>query len=312
MTEQFRVVVAPFSGDAAWRSGPRVLVINPDQSFAYAVAAVQRVLPHLEPATVRAIVRKHMPDAICIDDLTAPPADRTVILRTPQSQKRASRPCRMVAIALLSMGIGLLAGRLAVPAAPPQEETPPGHDVFASPQFKEFSRQGGMRCTPLAPMQARCTDTDGMVMLSEAMVGPDNAIFTFSYGGDTLTLRVFDDAVEARIWAEAAPTLRSRDNVHVVSRYVLWGTDEARLSAYADLIQHPEARTRRPNSLPPTASPDALPPRLAVLSLGTLGVTTGRLPKTEKGPLSDAATAVAVRLVLGLPRPQLLPQGSSA
>lgn len=69
-----RVVVRDVGTDAALVPTPvPVLVIRAEQTFESAVSAVSALLPDMEPSEVRGLVRRHLPDAVRLDELIPAP-----------------------------------------------------------------------------------------------------------------------------------------------------------------------------------------------------------------------------------------------
>ncbi|MDV6291236.1 hypothetical protein R2F25_38130 [Streptomyces sp. UP1A-1] len=170
---------------------------------------------------------------------------------------------------------------------------------FEEPRFTRFAGASKIDCDPISPLEAECTDADGKVMSTKAATGPDSTIFTFSYGSERIGLRIFYDGAYAETWARQDGTQDLYPNLEVHGRYVLWGTDAARVKEYSDLLMNAGRGDVRA-----MGGREALPPRLAALTLGTLGLDQGEvhqlLAQSPTVVPADTPTIVAARLVLGM------------
>jgi hypothetical protein len=75
--KRLRVEVADLGADACLYSpddAPPVLYIRPGQTHESAVRAVQAALGHADDEVARRLVRKHVPDALALEELLAEPA----------------------------------------------------------------------------------------------------------------------------------------------------------------------------------------------------------------------------------------------
>jgi hypothetical protein len=176
-----------------------------------------------------------------------------------------------------------------------------GAKPFVEPEFRGFSKAGQIDCMPIADLEAECTDADGMVMSSKAATGPDSTIFVFSYGSERIGLRIFGDADYAETWARQDGTIELYPNLSRSGRYVLWGTDEQRLSEYTDVLRAEE--TRRSSNVSMRGASTPLPPRLAALTLGTLGLNEQDVEAhlhSRHGMQVDEPVLLAAQAVLGV------------
>ncbi|MGX1268132.1 hypothetical protein [Streptomyces phaeoluteigriseus] len=297
--------------------GERLLFLKP-QSFDSAVRQVRSVLPDLPLEQVERLLREH-PEFKDLEELlgtvkSAPPHV------TPTDEPR--RPVRLrgrakrwvIAAALVpaltgswALGYVTADSRAGTTASAPDTSPSPGSTVqpgakpFVGPEFMDFSDAGQIDCKPIANLEAECTDVDGMVMSSKAATGPDSTIFTFSYGSERIGLRIFGDADYAQTWARQDGTTELYPNLSRSGRYVLWGTDKERLSEYTELLQAAEATSSVAPNLMGTSTP--LPPRLAALTLGTLGLDDRDVEAIMYSPRSvpvDEPVLLAAQAVLGV------------
>ncbi|MFM9634523.1 MULTISPECIES: hypothetical protein [Streptomyces] len=297
--------------------GERLLFLKP-QSFDSAVRQVRSVLPDLPLEQVERLLREH-PEFKDLEELlgtvkSAPPQV------TPTDEPR--RPVRLrgrakrwvIAAALVPaltgswvLGYVTADSRAGTTVSAPDTSPSPGSTVqpvakpFVGPEFMDFSDAGQIDCKPIANLEAECTDVDGMVMSSKAATGPDSTIFTFSYGSERIGLRIFGDADYAQTWARQDGTTELYPNLSRSGRYVLWGTDKERLSEYTELLQAAEATSSVAPNLMGTSTP--LPPRLAALTLGTLGLDDRDVEAIVYSPGSvpvDERVLLAAQAVLGV------------
>ncbi|MFG2512726.1 hypothetical protein [Streptomyces sp. NPDC048584] len=301
--------------------GERLLFLKP-QSFDSAVRQVRSALPDLPVEQVERMVREH-PEFKDFGELletvkSAPPLDITPTPDEPLQPGRLRGRARrwVVAAALVpalagSWALGYLtAGSPAGTSAssPDSSPSPSGASAgqssvkpFIGPEFLDFSNAGQIDCKPIANLEAECTDADGMVMASKAAIGPDSTIFTFSYGSERIGLRIFADKDYAETWVRQDGTTELYPNLSRSGRYVLWGTDKGRLSEYTDLIQDTEVDPSAKANASGLAAP--LPPRLAALTLGTLGLDRQDVETILYAPNSapvDESVLLAAQSVLGV------------
>ena len=303
-------------------SGRRVLYVLPGQSLQSAVHQAADVL-HMDRSSVERVLREAMhakgnPHLLReINDFMgcdqAPP--RVEAAPAPDSSRPRGRalvwqralPLWLVAAAVApALAAGWAIGHVSSPDAPQSGPTTAttrsSGDPYSDPVFREFSQDGQMRCEPLGPLAAKCQDVDGMVMLSEAVVGPDSSVFTFSYGSERIGLRLFRTPRTAKEWASKPSTQATYPRLRLYGRYALWGSDAGRLAKYGRLLANdvaaPEPPLRGEGASVTTDSSAPLPRRLAALALGTLGVTPlGIMSSTQK--VVPGPVLVAVDLVLG-------------
>jgi hypothetical protein len=297
--------------------GERHLFLKP-QRFDSAVRQVSSAMPDLPMEQVERLLREHPEDFKDFDELlgsveSVPPMDITAMPgESAQSARLHGRAKRWVIAAALvpalagSWALGYFtAGSPAGTAASAPDASPsgvqPAAKPFGGPEFLDFSKAGRIDCKPIANLEAECTDADGMVMSSEAATGPDSTIFTFSYGSERIGLRIFGDAHYAETWARQDGTTELYPNLSRSGRYVLWGTDKKRLSEYADLLHAQE--TRQSSTASKMGAPTPLPPRLAALTLGTLGLDERDVETILYSPHSapvDEPVLLAAQAVLGV------------
>ncbi|NEA53616.1 hypothetical protein G3I60_05450 [Streptomyces sp. SID13666] len=299
--------------------GERHLFLSP-QSFYSAVRQVSAAMPDLPIEQVERLVRDHC-DFKDFDELLASPAEPAPPVDQPPSSLEApAAPARVgagraknwaVAAALLPSLVGAwaLGHYTGSNEAPTAANTPAaragdssfadknlGPEPFTARDFTAFSDAGKIDCNPIDNLEAECTDSDGMVMATKAATGPDSTIFTFSYGSEGLVLRIFGDAKYAETWSQQDASKQLYPNMVRSGRYVLWGTDKARIAEYLELLNTSSARRT-------LGFADPLPPRLAALTLGTLGLDESDVQAilvAPQGSAGDGPVQIAARAVLGV------------
>ncbi|MFF7838746.1 hypothetical protein ACFZC6_08020 [Streptomyces ossamyceticus] len=306
--------------------GERHLFLKP-QSFDSAVRQVSSAMPDLPLEQVERLVREHS-EFKDFDELlgaveSAPPMDITPMHDAPLKHVRLrGRARRWVIAAALAPALagswalgyvtaGSPAGTTA--SAPDTNPSPSSTDAsvaqpavkpFVGPEFLDFSEAGQIDCKPIANLEAECTDADGMVMSSKAATGPDSTIFTFSYGSERIGLRIFGDADYAETWVRQDGTTELYPNLSRSGRYVLWGTDQERLAEYTELLKAEETYSAATPHAMGSSTP--LPPRLAALTLGTLGLDEHDVETILYSPRSagvDEPVLLAAQAVLGVQAP---------
>ncbi|GBQ03902.1 hypothetical protein SSP531S_53810 [Streptomyces spongiicola] len=301
--------------------GERLLFLKP-QSFDSAVRQVRSALPDLPLEQVERLLREHQEfkdfEELLGTVKSAPPLDITPTLGEPRGLGRPRGRTRqwVIAAALAPALVGswalgyFTAGSPAETSASAPDTSPspsatdssavqPAVKPFIGPEFMDFSEAGQIDCKPIANLEAECTDADGMVMSSKAATGPDSTIFTFSYGSEQIGLRIFGDADYAETWARQDGTTELYPNLSRSGRYVLWGTDKERLSEYTELLEDAEAEAASHQ----LSSSTPLPPRLAALTLGTLGLDERDVKSILYSPRSarvDEPVLLAAQAVLGV------------
>ncbi|MGW2496292.1 hypothetical protein ACWCV2_17540 [Streptomyces pseudogriseolus] len=318
--DRLEIEVGEFPVDGALidHNGTHVLFLRP-QTFSSAVRHVRHVLPHITLEAAETLVRQQCPEFKDFDELlglnAAPapsverPADPPVKEDTEASRRKRTRRMVLVAALLPALAASFAAGRFTntsdtTPAETKASTTPDtaAADVdrapFADSKFEFFAGSSQIDCDPISTLEAECTDSDGVVMATKAATGPDSTIFTFSYGSERIGLRIFYDANYAATWARQDGSRELYPNMKVHGRYVLWGTDPGRIKDYSDLLV---AADWRPGPQP-MGGESPLPPRLAALTLGTLGLDNREVSQIMAQPVvaTDAPEMVAARLVLGL------------
>ncbi|MGW0033063.1 hypothetical protein ACWDXD_25005 [Streptomyces sp. NPDC003314] len=308
--------------------GVETLFLQP-QVFESAVEHVRSVLPGISVKAAEDMLREQCPEFRSFDELIGPPELPTprvnclppdptgdVAPRKPLLPRRRRRQAVLVA-ALLPALVGSWAlGRYTdiidprpAPASAPditsasRPGTAPVPAPFDDLRFEDFTGSSRISCNPISTLAAECTDADGMVMSTKAATGPDSTIFTFSYGSERIGLRVFYDAGYAGTWSTQDGSREMYPNLKVHGRYALWGTDVKRIGEYVDLLEDADRDRHRGPAAASMGGAAPLPPRLAALTLGTLGLTRHEVLQIIDRPesaVADGPTVVAARLVLGL------------
>ncbi|MGA5135172.1 hypothetical protein ACPCTO_35885 [Streptomyces olivoreticuli] len=318
--------------------GERHLFLSP-QSFCSAVRQVSAAMPDLPLEQVERLVRDHCEfkdfDELLGPAEPAPPVDLPPHSEEPPASVRPSGRTKkwIIAAALLpalagawALGHFTAAVEHFTGAAPTLTAEPKatgdnrnlGPEPFTAPDFKDFSVAGKIRCSPIDNLEAECTDSDGMVMATKAATGPDSTIFTFSYGKQRLGLRIFGTAEYANTWAMQDASRELYPNMVLTGRYVLWGTDKERLKGYEAELLAAASKKSAAGARQVTAMGGAepLPPRLAALTLGTLGLDEHDVQTILFDPQDapvDAPVLLAARAVLGVPdaTPSVLKPGEA-
>lgn len=310
-------------------NGERHLFLSP-QSFYSAVRQVSSAMPEMTLEQVERLVREHC-EFQDFDELLAPAVESTPPVHLPPplpEQPTAPRPSGrakkwVIAAALLPAFVGTWAlghssGDRSTSAASSPDAHPStsadrqtsdddknlGPEPFTAHDFMDFSQAGKIACSPIDNLEAECTDADGMVMATKAATGPDSTIFTFSYGPERLGLRIFGTSHYAATWTQQDGSRELYPNLVRSGRYVLWGTDKERLHEYLRLLQASgSTNVQARNAATTMGFADPLPPRLAALTLGTLGLGVGDLRTilcASKDPAVDAPVLMAAQAVLGV------------
>jgi hypothetical protein len=326
--EKIDIVVGDFPADAALfrMNGIRTLFMGQGQTYTRAVDNVLNVLPGITREAAERMIREQCPEFPDLDDMLGlnaptpprverPPVDLKDDATTEQlpAAGKRRRKAYVVAALLPALAASWALGRYTnivndEPAhtkasAPDVTPEAAGNTVenapFTDDKFDYFSGASKIECNPVSALQAECTDDDGMVMSTKAATGPDSTIFTFSYGSEQIGLRIFYDADYAQTWARQDGSQELYQDMKVHGRYVLWGTDQARIAEYMKLLQQAD-RDAGPSAMGGSVP---LPPRLAALTLGTLGLDSQEVHQLIARPAvatTDAPSMVAARLVLGL------------
>ncbi|WP_435244674.1 hypothetical protein [Streptomyces sioyaensis] len=306
--------------------GQRHLFLSP-QSFSSAVRQVSSAMPDLPMEQVERLVREHCTEFKDFDELLgpielAPPVDVPPPPACPPQEPARPRG-RVKKWAIAAALLPALAGSWALghftgsgpvetaASAPDASSSPDSTEAsdgmrlatqpFTDPQFRDFSDAGEIDCKTISALEAECTDADGMVMSTNAALGPDSTIFTFSYGSERLGLRIFGDAHYAETWTRQDGSKELYPNLVRSGRYVLWGTDKQRLKEYLELLHSASKKAPVGPHVMGDATP--LPPRLAALTLGTLGLNEHDVRTILSSPQDstvDAPVLLAARAVLGV------------
>jgi hypothetical protein len=323
--EKIDIVVGAFPADAALfrMNGVRTLFMGQGQTFTRAVENVMNVLPGITREAAERMIREQCPEFRDLDDMLGlntqlppsverPPVDPQDDVAKEQLPGTAKRRRRafLVAALLPALAASWALGRYtnvvdsepvhakaSAPDAAPDTavETAP----FAGENFDYFSGASKIECNPVSTLEAECTDSDGMVMSTKAATGPDSTIFTFAYGREQIGLRIFYDADYAKTWSRQDGSREMYRHMQVHDRYVLWGTDTARIAEYMKLLKQAD-KDAGPSAM---GGATPLPPRLAALTLGTLGLDRQEVHQIIARPADsavDGPSMVAARLVLGL------------
>ncbi|MFI5990313.1 hypothetical protein ACIBAC_00465 [Streptomyces sp. NPDC051362] len=320
--EKIDIVVGKFPADAALlrTNGVRTLFMGTGQTFSRAVDNVMNVLPGITREAAERMIREQCPEFPDLDDMLGlnapappsierPPVDLKADVTTerlPDTGKRR-RKVFIVAALLPALAASWALGRytnVADPAAGSVKasapDATPEQGPFNSSKFTKFAGAGDIDCETINTLQAECTDADGMVMSTKAATGPDGTIFTFSYGSQRIGLRIFYDVDYADTWARQDASKAMYPHMEKHGRYVLWGTDSKRIREYGELLDQAE-RDNSPGTAMRGMAP--LPPRLAALTLGTLGLDAHQVNQIiaqPSGAVIDGPVMMAARLCLGL------------
>ncbi|MEV0444915.1 hypothetical protein AB0I84_25425 [Streptomyces spectabilis] len=314
-------------------NGERHLFLSP-QSFYSAVRQVKSAMPDLPEEQVERLVREHC-EFKDFDELlgapveVAPPVDLPPPVQEPDVlvPPRGGRAKKWgIAAALLPAlagswmlghytGAGPAPAAASAPAASPDAASDEvardnrnlGPEPFTAHDFKDFSEAGKIHCSPIDNLEAECTDSDGMVMATKAATGPDSTIFTFSYGRERIGLRIFGTADYAETWTLQEGSQELYPNMTRSGRYVLWSTDAARprLKEYTKLLASASKKSAAgAHQVSMMGAADPLPPRLAALTLGTLGLDRHDvhtiLFDSRDAAAVDAPVLMAARAILGV------------
>ncbi|MFE0058634.1 hypothetical protein [Streptomyces sp. NPDC059003] len=307
-------------------NGERHLFISP-QNFERAVRQVSSAMPDVPLEQVERLLREHCPELKDFDELmgsieTAPPIDAPPLpLEMPPPARVGSRVKKWVIAAMVlpalvgAWELGHVtradpaSNAASTPDANPTSDKANsdnrnlGPKPFVAQEFMEFSDAGKIDCSPTDNLEAECTDADGMVMSTKAATGPDSTIFTFSYGHERIGLRIFGTARYAKTWTLQDGSRELYPNMSRSGRYVLWGTDEERLKEYRKLLEASAGQKPGANTVAYTmGGAEPLPPRLAALTLGTLGLDHQEVRSiliTPQDTPIDAPLLMAAQAVLG-------------
>ncbi|MFE1206352.1 hypothetical protein ACFW5V_32215 [Streptomyces sp. NPDC058762] len=324
-TEKLDIIVGDFPTHAALYNikGVRTLFMSSDQTFSRAVENVRNVLPGITLEAAERMIREQCPEFKDLDDLlgrnipTLPSVERPAPepvddVAKEQLPSKRRRKVVLVAALLPALAASWALGRYTnvadtTPAdnaktaatSPDTAGNDHGKAPFEEPRFTRFAGASNIDCDPISPLEAECTDADGKVMSTKAATGPDSTLFTFSYGSERIGLRIFYDADYAATWARQDGTKDLYPNLEMHGRYALWGTDPARVKDYSDLLAESDT-----GDVQAMGGATSLPPRLAALTLGTLGLDQGEvhqlLAQTPTPVPADTPAIMAARLVLGL------------
>ncbi|NEW73786.1 hypothetical protein [Streptomyces rhizosphaericus] len=308
-------------------NGERHLFLTP-QSFDSAVRQVSSAMPDLPLEQVERMVRECGQfedfDELLVPFEPAPPVDIPLPSAGPSELARPRGRAKrwVIAAALLpalagswALGHFTSSGTFGTAASGRDKSSSSTGtktaEPFDDPKFMDFSAAGKIDCNPIDNLEAECTDADGMVMSTKAATGPDSTIFTFSYGSERLGLRIFTDTEYAGTWTKQDGSQELYPNLVRVGRYVLWGTDEERLKEYLKLLRSGPKKV--PSVAPSMDIAEPLPPRLAALTLGTLGLggqdVHTILSAPQDAPI-DTPLLMAAQAVLGVTHHS--PSGMSA
>ncbi|MFJ2225657.1 hypothetical protein ACIOFY_37145, partial [Streptomyces anulatus] len=318
----------PTDASLTRHNGVSTLFLRP-QTASTAARHVCNLIPGLPYEAAEALIREQCPDfkdmdeLLGLDDVPPPSVERPAQAPAPFPKEpvRSKRRRRAVLVAALlpALAASWALGRYTdLPGSEASTETTAATAAdsadtsdpapFTGPRFSHFAGAGGIECDPISPLEAECTDADGMVMSSKAATGADSTIFTFSYGAERIGLRIFYDAEYADTWARQKGTRELYQNLRQHGRYILWGTDPSRIAEYGGLLDEAD-RNGDPVAM---GQSKPLPPRLAALTLGTLGVDEQQVNQLLVAPaaMTDEAPALmAARMVLGIDAPPAYPAG---
>ncbi len=276
-TAPVRVIVADVGADVALvpsDAGP-ILVLRPEQSFESACTQVLRVLPDLHPDAARALVREHLPDAIDLPSALDLPSATTPPVSTSRGGRRTAVMVTSLSLAGLAVaGFGAVTVADSIDDIHDRSEllASTERDAFGNESFTAFTNTGLMRCATTGTQVARCTDEDGLVMTSEASFGPNAVHYTFSWGSERIWLRIFPNPRDADAYASEGAT-RTLQNLRVINRFVLWGTDAERIDVYVRSIERANGGAMSVVRADSASRSIDLGPRLEALVTGTANAT---------------------------------------
>ncbi|MER5301280.1 hypothetical protein ABT039_17655 [Streptomyces lasiicapitis] len=310
-------------------NGERHLFLSP-QSFYSAVRQIKSAMPDLPEEQVERLVREHC-EFKDFDELLRPPVEVAPPVDLPPPVQEPGEPAPRrgrakkwaIAAALLpalagSWMLGHYTGPASTPASAPEASPDAasdevardnrnlGPEPFTAHDFKDFSEAGKIHCSPIDNLEAECTDSDGMVMATKAATGPDSTIFTFSYGRERIGLRIFGTADYAETWTLQEGSQELYPNMTRSGRYVLWSTDAARprLKEYTKLLASASKKSAAgAHQVSTMGAADPLPPRLAALTLGTLGLDRHDVHTIlfdSQDAAVDVPVLMAARAILGV------------
>ncbi|MFD4933447.1 hypothetical protein [Streptomyces virginiae] len=334
-TNELRVLEEDMDADAITFTnnieGVTYLFVRPGQSFGVAVEAILRVCPELTLPQVQDLVRTHCPSIIEMNQRlgtdqnlprfeaapaagVVPPAQ--VKAEGAHRRRKAPRWARIAAVAAPALAGGVFLAQLLQPAGGKTSSAAPAPSLsredqaaagtYKDPEFKKIAEGGQLTCDPMGAYEAKCVDSDGQVMSSEASVGTSTA-FTFSYGFEKVGFRIFPDDDGAKAWTAEESNRHLYANVIRHGRVVLWGTDQKRLADWERSLADTAFETQRarhtmmmtqaaPLKLPPLPLPD----RLSFLAFGTLHATEETIQHAVAAEDMKAVQLLrAVQLVLG-------------
>ncbi|MEW1701194.1 hypothetical protein [Streptomyces sp. NPDC091278] len=300
-------------------NGQRTLFLRP-QSFSSAVRQIRRAMPDLPLEQVERLVREHaqfrdMDELLApVPAVSVPPVDLPPQSPAPPVPAVAARRGRgrnwVIAAVLLpafagTWGLGHATGskgnQTHVEAAAKVHDQRQVPEPFQAGAFLGFSNSGKIECRTIDALEAECTDSDGMVMATTAATGAESTVFIFSYGSERVGLRIFHDSGYAATWFKQDGSQAMYPNMQRWGRYVLWGTDQERIANY---LRELESAPEWPSALDGAGGAGApLPPRLAALTLGALGLGPEDVDDIVLRPGQSGVatpTLLAARAVLGI------------
>lgn len=247
-----KVVVADVGVDAAlFQEDERpVVVLRPGQTFTSAVRAMQRVLPNMHPDQIRRLIRKHLPAASDFDDYgTVSPARAT----RPGPRVPGSVKVAMLAVGVLMICGAYLLGTLDhnVHVVPPAAKEPGGLTVevplqrplFTGPVFTAAAKAGAV-CEPVNALAQRCMDTDGATVdVSVSLADGGRVTYVCVYGIHKIAVADFGTAEAAAAFTKSSAS-SLMPNAYLAGEYVIWGSDNARIAHWLQLLGTTPAKAR--------------------------------------------------------------------
>lgn len=236
------------------REGVSFLIIRPGQSFGSAVTHVQACMKNAHPELVRRLVRDAMPEAAeraGLHGLSPVPSAASWASRVERRPEKRGRARWWMSAAAFGVGALLAAGVAVVVTDPWDEPKAPG--IFSNERFGALATKMGISCNPVAPLVARCTETEGpnagSVMIAEAQVGSSYLTYSFQSGDERTYLLVFPDEVMAEAWAaenERRPSVQMTETgsskVVTIGRYLTFGTDAEEVVRLTAALPHATAK----------------------------------------------------------------------
>ncbi|OKI45122.1 hypothetical protein [Micromonospora sp. CB01531] len=223
-----------------------VVLIDPAIGQYTAIDAIQAVLPThrelVEHWVVTAGIPIRRPEAVTqIIPAVARQYRPVRPIDIKPGRHRAARPRRQpVNVAALGRRAGSLTaaavlGGVLVPMFAGGTTPVAANQAWHNQVFSAMQTGSSWTCAGLedADLKATCITEDGTTMQVEAYMGPDSVHFVFSYGEERNEVKVFADAGAHDRWDVGNPAHHTLPNLVEGERWVIYGTDEARISRWA-------------------------------------------------------------------------------